>query len=148
MKKQTNKQAFAGVTGLRAVRVALPTTTSVLTSRRCNTREKLSEDRGRGWGMRPPAAGERRALGPPEGAQPCILEPRLASRNLAPAAAGRSHFFWTLPDPQYIPGTVPFEMHQSPGAWSPGCLWAEQDSGLNPILMTVPPLTGGNQGRK
>lgn len=53
--------------------------------------------------------------------------------------------------PHQTPGTSRARYHfrcSVSGCLEPRLSVAEQDSGLNSILMTVPPLTGGNQGRK
>ena len=149
MKKQTNKQTslcrcnrVKGCAGGPAHHHECPDKQEMQHQREAlrGQRQRLGNEATGSWRQEGPGASRGSpALHP--GAQ-------ASSRTLAPAVAGRSHFFWTLPDPQDIPGTIPFEMRRSPGAWSPGCLWAEQDSGLNPILMTAPLLTGGNQGRE
>lgn len=84
------KQAFAGVTGLRAAGgPARP--------HECPDEQEMLYQGGEalrgqrlGGGATSPgplgplaAGGDRSALGPPEGAQPHILESRLASRTLA-----------------------------------------------------------------
>ena len=98
------------------------------------------------------------ALGPPEGAQPRILEPRLTSRTLASRQPGagvltcsssREVTLLDLTRPPGHPGdgTYYFRCTVS-GCLEPRLSLAEQDSGLNPILMTVPPFPGGNRGTK
>lgn len=46
--------------------------------------------------------------------------------------------------PRVTQCTLQLEKRWSPGAWNPGCLWAEQGLVLNSVLITVPLLRVGN----